>query len=136
MRDIKFRGRIAQGLENAGHWVYWGLNGTDMLDALDPDTIGEYTGLKDKNGTEIYEGDVVTINASAPSGVRNFEIRFIDGAFCLGADGAGGMKTDDFNALRNAIFEARKHSTAGKLIIEVIGNIYENPELLEVTNAI
>ncbi|MBY0036692.1 hypothetical protein H7U08_08880 [Bacillus cereus] len=83
-----------------------------------PFNVMQYTGLKDKNGKEIYEGDILKI-------VSKFELRedvqkqavtYTEGFF----------STDEW-----ALFELLRNRKDGKQTFEVIGNIYENPELLE-----
>ncbi len=113
MRDIKFRGRITQGLENGGQWVYWGIGGTDMLDALDHDTIGEFAGRKDKNGVKIFEGDIAKDKYGTCAAVE----------FCIEDVGSCGCCIEEFNG---SGFKAK-----GTFLYdcEIIGNIYENPEL-------
>jgi uncharacterized phage protein (TIGR01671 family) len=75
--------------------------------------IMQYTGLKDKNGKEIYEGDVVT----HPNHPHVYTVSFKDGAF-----GVGGMSFSELES---------EHSGTISSEWEVIGNIYENIELLE-----
>ncbi|KKM14928.1 hypothetical protein LCGC14_1701140, partial [marine sediment metagenome] len=73
----------------------------------------QFTGLKDKNGKEIFEGDVLQIN---PKGLKYFIVQ----SFIL-----------DTYTLWKMIAERLNNPMKKYTKIEVIGNIYENPELLE-----
>ena len=76
----------------------------------------QYTGLKDKNGKEIYESDIVKAEAFSPN---LYQIVFLDGSFVA------------FTPFATVIEITCFYSSTG-CELEVIGNIYENPELLEV----
>jgi len=127
-REIKFRG---QRLTN-GEWVYGGAVYTEHLDIgyhimphmnlliqVKNITICQYTGLNGKNGVEIYEDDLIKHNS------RIFHLRYSEKLYhfvleCINE------KTDSGNSIFHSISWMR---TCSKYC-EVIGNIYENPELL------
>lgn len=113
MREIKFRGRILDKAQSGGPWVYCGLEGSDFLAIIDRDTIGQFTGLIDANGVDIYEGDVLkwAVNEVEPVG----EVYFADGWFDLRHPARGSIGWDP---LRGEV--------------KVLGNIHQNPELMEV----
>lgn len=133
MRIIKFRAKCI----NNGKWVYGSLVfGTEwdkvyiyqneLIGAfwqlvkyeVDSKTVGQFTGLLDKNGKKIYEGDIVKVNL--PYGSK-FIVRWDKdrSSFML-----VGVTKSDFAAYDKKGYKLN----AGKK--EIISNIYENPEFL------
>lgn len=85
--------------------------------------IMQFTGLHDKNGVEIYENDFVKISMGFAE--RICEVVFRNGGFIVESDGFFGSEESDISLIGWAIDEMDS--------IEVIGNIYSNPELTNPT---
>ena len=92
--------------------IYGALNGWREVEVF-PETIGQYTGLADNNGTKIFEGDIVNFKTSAyffKNCRINYESQFA--RFC---------------AIDNKGYEYPMDKTFN---YEIIGNVFDNPELL------
>ncbi|MGE0976227.1 YopX family protein [Bacillus cereus] len=87
-----------------------------------PFNVMQYTGLKDKNGKEIYEGDVLDLSLGDDSVLR-CEVIYEAPSFC--------RKWYNANTIRLRQREIEPMAWNTHIVYEVIGNIYENPELLE-----
>lgn len=95
-------------------------NPSGCLD-FDDVTIMQSTGLKDKNDKEIFEGDVVQYqNTKVPSADSKGVIRYFDNWAMFGID-------IEHNEPRALFF----NGLSDHISLDVVGNIYENPELLE-----
>ena len=137
MREIRFRAKTIKG----GQWIegdlfragtepsdgefaisYWGEESGWMYDNVRPDTIGQFTGLHDKNGKEIFEGDIVII-PRVPEKRRNSVLT----RHIVTSDGVGRWY---FKSLTKEVLTlVMSHTDFDSYRFEVIGNIHDNPEL-------
>lgn len=138
MQEILFRGKRT----DTGEWVYgayvamhhndsrththhfiipdgsdlsYGVKVENILVPVDGETVCQYAGLPDKNGKEIFDNDIVNVPLFSPPYMR---IAFIEGAFCLA--NKDGEYVADIHYIHHAGIECS----------EIIGNIFDNPELL------
>lgn len=130
-REIKFRGKkFCQDEWIYGSLITRGERGADgnFIDTgrgecypLQQDTIGQFTGLHDKNGKEIYEGDIIAVNGR--------QIGYI----------VGGVRGYCYDVIYTPAKPNGEKAWALYSVVtvdypnkcEVIGNIYDNPELLK-----
>ncbi len=131
MRQIKFRG---QDIET-GEWLYgdliqrMGYMPSVMFPyesnskvhysecAVKRETVGQFTGLTDKNGKEIYEGDIVKCNNGVFSFKGIVQWDKVNPSMCISSIDPYYIEYDFVKC--------------GLMVIEVIGNIHDNPEILK-----
>ena len=129
MREILFRGkRVDNGEWAEGYYVPMGeyhyiLTGRlELVPYLDfehflvnPETVGRFSGLTDRNGTKIFEGDIVHVKARSCS--------FTGCVIYWSEEARYACKTKS----------GTRYAICARFEFKVIGNIYDNPELLEVS---
>ena len=135
MREILFRAKR----EDNGEWVYGyyvrlpdvagsvnmmhiPARNPDECNAtfyIDPKTLGQFTGLTDKNGTRIFEGDIVRHYCKLP--VPGGEIGTVRGTIKWDSEECFFFRTS---------LDGKDKTISAKCEYEIIGNIYDNPELI------
>ena len=140
MRKILFRGictetgdwvkghyvRFFDDKGNRYHRIYPGYAESDCGDLypdwyeVDPETVGQYTGLTDKNGTKIFEGDL--ISDGGMNGIPRV-VRWIESSALFKCPLVRKHWAYDYNDVPLWSMQSEK--------TEVIGNVHDNPELLE-----
>ena len=128
MREILFRGKFSE----KSRWSYGDLytdhgkvyiatrdtmHGVRVHEEVIPDTVGQFTGLMDKHGRKIFEGDIVVLTLPAAKMHWRAVCKFHSGAFGLVWHHMGG-RWQAFTGICNAEYE-------------IIGNVHDNPELME-----
>ena len=125
-------GDVAPGFEDGDNFEVVKSRGAAIghYHRVVPGSVGQFTGLKDKNGKEIYEGDIVKIKTGSVYDKQLFTIGFRMGSFEMQAKNDLPPLSFIYMAvqLRNASKITKDVQTMDH--IEVIGNIYENSELI------
>lgn len=126
-RDIKFRGKSIFGIHE---WLYgsllllngkayicpdeavtWNMTRYEVI----PDTVSQFAGLFDKNGKEIYEGDILLIGVKEGARIYN-KVGIKDGCFGYVGENTGElMPFCDYDVTE-----------------KIVGNIYDSPKLIEI----
>ncbi len=129
MREIKFRGERQKDKS----WIYGYLikdtyghcriqfDAKQFSQVIIPETVGQFTGLRDKNGVKIYEGDILKIKETPFQIGGLHQVIFYEDRYLT------------YSILYNDIDQANKHPLLYQIEYadaHVIGNIYDNPELL------
>ena len=122
-RKILFRGKRVDN----GEWIEGGIwknlrgqifiiqNNSRLEYSVIPETVGQYTGLTDKNGTKIFEGDIVLKRTY--QGKKPMKVYFASGQFTCGVGGGSSTPSHYYTLNDNQI--------------KIIGNIFDNPELIK-----
>jgi uncharacterized phage protein (TIGR01671 family) len=138
MRIIKFRGKTKDkgprwcyidpirwvygnlqcpSVDGVGYYMWEKIDGCSFQVEVDSETIGQFTGLYDKDGKEIYEGDILAIDESYGDFKDYLEVRFVRGVFAFLWNG----DLDDECPINSPTHEWAR----------VVGNIHDNAELLK-----
>ena len=140
MREIKFRGRVKN--TNKPQWVYgivippqysswedWTLFDGERRWIVDPETVGQYTGYKDVDGKEIYEGDILeTPDVTGDEMIRMIVKYGEHSKMQCRIHEEVGFYIEFVNNNWNDIF---RHDFLYWQGSKVVGNIHDNPELLK-----
>lgn len=157
MREILFRGvwtetgdwvkgfyvRLFDERGNKSHRIYPGYAETDDGDyypdwyEVAPETVGQFTGLTDKNGTKIFEGDIIKTDNGIASAVSTVKYGHHEPGMFYDL-----LEMYLLHRPKQLVFGLFAESTRGEQLfmvdspkcIEVIGNIHDNPELLKGEN--
>ena len=141
MREIKFRGKS----ENNGEWLYGGIEINvqkhfaiiydertpyDNEYSVIPESVGQYTGLKDDNGREIFEGDIIKLQLISKYAIDNRIVRVEfgnpNGAYDWGYQI---VPLGNFPYRKDILLWIETETDAVR--VEVIGNTHDNPELIK-----
>lgn len=135
MREILFRakrksngkwieGYIYKQIVNLNDEYYIRRGDTDYL--VVPETVGQFTGLTDKKGKKIFEGDIVhAVYQVGYVGCKDIDYGIGIVKYCASYYGGASYEIDIIGDSGSRIFTASLENG-----VEVIGNVYDNPELL------
>lgn len=136
MREILFRGKVA---DEPNEWVYGYLSDANTIHkifdngktcgigyfTIIPETVGQYTGLQDMNGTKIFEGDIVQFEDAVADFEGYHDDVFLNRGLVCFSDGG-------YYITNRQTVKMSDLGYKGKMDCEVISNIHDNPELMEV----